>query len=50
MCVIGGDNKEADHSLVSCEGLFKVDGGKDHYFCKSTHDSINGSAPDNIWG
>ena len=25
------DNKEADHSLVNCVGLFKADGGKDHY-------------------
>lgn len=38
------DNKEADHSLVICVGLFKADGGKDHCFCKSTHDSITGSA------
>ena len=38
------DNKEADHSLVSCAGLFKADGGKDHYFCKSTCDSIIGNA------
>ena len=27
----GGDLQEADHSLVICVGLFKVDGGKDHY-------------------
>ena len=44
------DNKEAYHSLVNCVGLLQADGGKDHYFCKSTHDSINGSATDNIWG
>ena len=25
------DNKEADHSLVNCVGLFKAGGGKDHY-------------------
>ena len=30
------DNKEADHSLVNCVGLFKADSGKDYYFCKST--------------
>ena len=40
------DNKEADHSSVNCVGLFGADGGKDHYFCKSTHDSIIGSATD----
>ena len=31
------DNKEADHSLVNCVGLFKADSGKDYYFCKSTY-------------
>lgn len=28
------DNKEADHSLVNCVGLFKADSGKDYYFAK----------------
>ena len=40
----GGDLQEADHSTVSCVGLFGVDGGKDRYFCKSTCDSIIGNA------
>ena len=30
------DNKEAGHSFVNCVGLFKADGWKDNYFCKST--------------
>ena len=40
----GGDLQEADHRTVSCVGLFGSDGGKDHYFCKSTCDSIIGNA------
>lgn len=31
----GGDLQEADHSTVSCVGLFGADSGKDYDFYKS---------------